>query len=95
MTHCKVSVRDRQSWRNYPCSRKAVRDGFCTQHHPDMVAARHKKQDDKCDDERKVRERKYATIEMNRRVARLVSDKFYQPVCDSITITRKEWESLK
>ena len=32
------------SWgRGQKCSRKAVKDGFCKQHHPDTVEARRKK----------------------------------------------------
>lgn len=27
-------------WTAVPCSRKAVRDGWCAQHHPDAVKAR-------------------------------------------------------
>ena len=28
---------------SYPCSRKAVKDGFCKQHHPDPAAERQRK----------------------------------------------------
>ena len=36
--NCKEQVfRD---WHNYPCSRKAWKDGYCKQHHPDSVKAR-------------------------------------------------------
>jgi len=31
------------------CSRKAKRDGYCTQHHPDSAKARHKSSKDKWD----------------------------------------------
>ena len=30
-------------WTPVPCSRKAVRDGWCAQHHPDAVKARRAK----------------------------------------------------
>ena len=36
---CKALV-SRDTWHEYPCSRKAVRDGWCGQHHPDAEAAR-------------------------------------------------------
>ena len=35
------------------CSRKAKRDGYCTQHHPDSVADREKKAEDFYQEERK------------------------------------------
>ena len=33
------------AWRSVRCSRRATRDGYCGQHHPDAVAARHAKRD--------------------------------------------------
>lgn len=35
------------------CSRKAVKDGYCKQHHPDAVAARSKKVDEAYEAKRK------------------------------------------
>jgi hypothetical protein len=40
---CKERVTDTTGWHRYRCSRKAVRDGYCNQHHPDTVAARRAK----------------------------------------------------
>lgn len=37
---CKRMVSDSGGWHRYPCSRKAVKGGFCTQHHPDTEKAR-------------------------------------------------------
>ena len=37
------------SWGGSPCSRRAKRDGFCTQHHPDAVTARQRKSKEKHD----------------------------------------------
>jgi hypothetical protein len=37
-TRCKQRVWNRQG--AYPCSRAAVRDGYCKQHHPDAKKAR-------------------------------------------------------
>jgi hypothetical protein len=39
-THCKQSVPAQAGWGFNQCSRKAVKDGFCKQHHPDAVKAR-------------------------------------------------------
>lgn len=46
--NCKARVSVPGVWsRDYQCSRKATRDGFCKQHHPDSVAARDKKSQEK------------------------------------------------
>ena len=37
---CQERVSDSTGWHRYQCTRKAVRDGYCTQHHPDSVEAR-------------------------------------------------------
>lgn len=39
---CKMRVYG-SSFRGYPCERKAWKDGYCKQHHPDSVKARHEK----------------------------------------------------
>ena len=39
-------------YRYRPCSRKAVTDGFCKQHHPDTIAARNKKSQERWEKER-------------------------------------------
>ena len=38
--NCTAKIPTPDGWGTYRCSRKAVRDGFCTQHHPDEVKAR-------------------------------------------------------
>jgi hypothetical protein len=37
---CKATFLGDGGWHNVPCSRWAVKDGYCKQHHPDAVAAR-------------------------------------------------------
>jgi hypothetical protein len=38
---CKAGVRSKERWRAYSqCARKAVRDGWCKQHHPDARVER-------------------------------------------------------
>ena len=37
---CKERVHAARSFNGHPCSRKAVRDGYCKQHHPEAVKAR-------------------------------------------------------
>ena len=36
-----------RNWREYRCSRKAWKDGYCKQHHPDTVEERRKKAQEK------------------------------------------------
>jgi hypothetical protein len=37
---CSADVHDGGRWPSHRCSRRAVNDGYCRQHHPDAVAAR-------------------------------------------------------
>ena len=47
---CKTRVTIPGIWsQDHQCSRKAKKDGFCKQHHPDTVAARDKKSQEKAD----------------------------------------------
>lgn len=40
-SRCKEDVSDGGRWPHFHrCSRRAVKDGYCRQHHPDAVAAR-------------------------------------------------------
>lgn len=49
---CKERVWSGDAWsRSRACSRKAVKDGYCKQHHPDSVKARRKASDDKWDEQ--------------------------------------------
>jgi hypothetical protein len=41
---CKEQVSNAHSWGNSQCSRKATKDGYCKQHHPDTVKDRRAKQ---------------------------------------------------
>ena len=52
---CKQSVGDRGGWHWHTCRRKAVKDGYCKQHHPDRRLARQKANDEKYDKQRRVR----------------------------------------
>ena len=38
--NCKASVMGAGCWRSRRCSRYAVKDGYCNQHHPDTIAAK-------------------------------------------------------
>lgn len=42
-TNCQKTVYPSDSWSSRKCSRKAVKDGFCKQHHPDAEAERERK----------------------------------------------------
>ena len=42
---CKAQVSDSVGWHHFQCSRYAVKDGYCKQHHPDAVAARQAESD--------------------------------------------------
>jgi len=51
MTNCSKTIYG--DWaRKRQCSRKAVKDGFCKQHHPDTVVARDKKNQERWEAER-------------------------------------------
>jgi len=52
MNKCKELVY-RGCMRSSPCSRNAVKDGYCKQHHPETVAMRHQRRDDKWEDDKK------------------------------------------
>lgn len=39
-SNCKAYVHRPHSWRDSQCMRKATRDGYCAQHHPEAVAQR-------------------------------------------------------
>ena len=39
---CKAKVWSVDGWHQYPCSRNAKKDGYCTQHHPNNVEKRRK-----------------------------------------------------
>ncbi len=42
--HCKTMVYSSELFgRSYQCQRKAVKDGYCKQHHPDSVEKRKQK----------------------------------------------------
>ena len=53
-TQCKEEVWPAWSRVGHQCTRKAWKDGYCKQHHPDTVAARKKKKDERWDTKRKV-----------------------------------------
>lgn len=53
---CKAHVYHPGRWTHSTCSRKAVSDGYCTQHHPDTEARKKKERDDKWNASCKARE---------------------------------------
>jgi len=42
---CKEQVWDSNGWRNKRCTRSAVKDGYCKQHHPETVKERREESD--------------------------------------------------
>lgn len=50
---CKETLWDAKSWHQYQCSRKATKDGYCKQHHPDSVAERQRKSEAAYEEKRK------------------------------------------
>lgn len=56
---CSKNVND-ATYRGHTCKRKAVRDGFCVQHHPDSVVARAKKRAARLDAREKELDRRRA-----------------------------------
>lgn len=66
--YCKQDVTDSTGWHHYQCGRKASRDGYCGQHHPDAVKERAKKRWDKYDVEQARRDRERALASAERAV---------------------------
>ncbi len=60
MDNKKCKKRVYQGWHDYPCSRKAIKDGYCKQHHPDSVKARQEKSDKRYREEGYRRAKMYA-----------------------------------
>lgn len=52
-SRCKAMVSGLGGWHRYQCLRRAVRDGFCQQHHPTTVAARREKSEREYEEKRK------------------------------------------
>jgi hypothetical protein len=68
--NCKAEVYDPLRWKHFGCRRKASKDGFCKQHHPDSVAERQRKRDEKYELEQQ--KSPWATIEkLKNRIAEL------------------------
>ena len=49
-------------WHRRQCRRNAVNDGYCKQHHPDAIAAKRKRQDEKWDAEDKASKKHRALV---------------------------------
>lgn len=43
--YCKVTVATGNGWHFRQCSKKVVRDGYCTIHHPDYIAEQNRRRD--------------------------------------------------
>ena len=56
---CAERVSEPGGWHRHQCSRNAVRDGWCKQHHPDAKAARRKATEDRWDREAQAEKDKY------------------------------------
>ena len=54
--YCKKSVHNPGGWTFHQCRRKAWKDGYCKQHHPDSAEARRKKLDEKFDIQNRIRD---------------------------------------
>ncbi len=74
---CQEKMRGKGSWGGFnrvQCTRKAVKDGFCTQHHPDSKRARAEKQKEKWRAEQEQYKKKYAEEREKERLARAAPD---------------------
>jgi len=60
--YCRKDVQDSSGWRWHQCSRKAVKDGYCKQHHPDTYAVRRNKSAEKYEAEEKLRKAPFERI---------------------------------
>ena len=52
-SRCKQSVFSDSCFNSYQCSRKIWKDGFCKQHHPDTIAERRDKSEQKFREQQK------------------------------------------
>lgn len=50
--NCKASVSSRAGWMIHQCSRKIWKDGWCKQHHPESIAERDRKTDERYETKR-------------------------------------------
>lgn len=51
--YCREKVWDGNRSKHFQCSRKAVKDGYCKQHHPDSVKARQEQSEKEYEEKRK------------------------------------------
>jgi hypothetical protein len=63
-TLCKEQVWSNLGWQLHQCCRRAVRDGYCKQHHPESVAVRRKKSAEKDNAEMRLVRRQAAAWEV-------------------------------
>lgn len=64
-------------WHHHQCSRNAVKDGYCRQHHPDAVAERERKRKERQEAERA--KSPYRLIErMGAKLRELMGDTEYE-----------------
>ena len=62
--NCKKEVSTPGVWsRQHQCTRKATKDGYCKQHHPDTIATKRAAQDAKWNKEGKERQRNNDLLE--------------------------------
>ena len=67
---CKAHVYHPGRWTHSTCSRAAVVDGYCKQHHPETVARKNKERNDKWDASWKAKEDQAKRREV--KIARLI-----------------------
>lgn len=70
---CKERIYPERAWKSVQCSRKAVKDGYCRQHHPDAVKARLEKSNARWEENRK-KSSWYQLIEAQKRIAELTKE---------------------
>ena len=67
MNNCKEFVRGEGTWGSFhrhQCNRRAVKDGYCKQHHPDTVAERNEKRNKRYEVNRLKRRKEIYGAEM-------------------------------
>jgi hypothetical protein len=63
MERCKEQVQSQSGFGRFRnCSRAAIKDGYCLQHHPESVNARRQKQQEKWEEQHKRREAPFTMI---------------------------------
>lgn len=92
---CKEKVFDSGGWHRHPCSRRATKDGYCWQHHPDYIKEQNRIQQERYEEKQRNSpwNRLFALRENHLRMVEEVEQ--WLENTDTLTeLQRKELESI-